>query len=129
MLREHSEVLVQSLESGRILELRLTLGDRLLLALKQFLRGLAPRSEVVLVEHHEIPSQIVQKLVLHFDVANLIPSEQVLEGAEIDERLALLGLGGIAPRIAREVLPSFEIGMRLEIGLPRILDGGLEGHD
>jgi hypothetical protein len=67
-------------------------GDRVVLALEQFFRGLAPRAEVVFVEHHEVPVDGVEPLVLRLDVAGLVPAEQVLEGAEIDERP--VGVGG-----------------------------------
>ena len=90
LLREHAEVLVHLLQAGGVFELGLLLGDRLLLALEQLLRGVAPRAEVVFVEHHEVPLHLVEPFVLRLDVPRRIAAEQVLEGAEIDDRL----LGG-----------------------------------
>ena len=90
LLRELAEVFVHVLQVGGVLELGLLLGDRLVLALEQFLRGVAPRAEVVLVEDDEIPVDVVEPFVLRLDVPRRVAAEQVLEGAEVDERL----LGG-----------------------------------
>ena len=127
LLREHAEVLVHLLQAGGVFELGLLLGDRLFLALEQFLGGVAPRAEVVFVEDDEVPVHRVQPFVLGLDVARRIAAEQVLKGAEIDDRL-LVDLRRIAAGVAREVLPAVEVHVGFEVRLPRILDGGLEGH-
>ncbi len=90
LLRELAEVFVHLLQAGGVLELGLLLGDRLLLALEQLLGGVAPRAEVVFVEDHEVPVHLVEPFVLGLDVPRRVAAEQVLEGAEIDDRL----LGG-----------------------------------
>ena len=56
LLREHAEVFVHVFQAGGIFELGLLLGDRLFLALEQFLGRLAPCAEVVFVEHHQDPT-------------------------------------------------------------------------
>ena len=92
LLREHAEVFVHILQPGGVFELGLLLGDRLFLALEQFLRGLAPRAEVVFVEDHEIPIHRVQPFVLGLDVPRRVAAQQILEGAEIDDRLLAVDL-------------------------------------
>ena len=128
LLREHAEVFVHIFQPGGVFELGLLLGDRLLLALEQFLRGFAPRAEVVLVEHHEVPLHLVEPFVLGLDVARRVAAEQVLKGAEIDDRLLGVDLGGVAVGVAGEVLPAVEVHVGFEVRLPRILHRGLEGH-
>ena len=129
LLRKHAEVFVHIFQAGGVFELGLLLRDRLFLALEQFLRGLPPRAEVVFVEHHEVPLHLVQPFVLRLDVSRRVAAEQVLEGAEIDDRLlADRSCVGIAVGVAREVLPAVEVHMGFEVRLPRILDRGLEGH-
>ncbi|OQA29695.1 MAG: hypothetical protein BWY59_00135 [Verrucomicrobia bacterium ADurb.Bin345] len=126
-LREDAEVLVHVFQAGGILELLLLLGDRLLFALEQFLRRLAPGAEVVLVENDQVPFHRVEPLVLRLDVAGVVATEQILEGAEIDERLPCGDFARVAVGIARQVLPAVEIDVGFEIRLPRVLHGGLEG--
>ena len=92
LLGELAEVLVHLLQAGGVLELGLLLGDRLVLALEQLLRGLAPRAEVVLVEDHEVPVHLVEPFVLGLDVPGRVAAEQVLEGAEVDDRLLAVDL-------------------------------------
>ena len=124
------EVFVHVLQAGGVLELGLLLGDRLVLALEQFLGGVAPRAEVVLVEDHEVPLHLVEPFVLGLDVARRVAAEQVLEGAEIDERL--LGgrsASGRCPELRERYCQPSKSTWDFEVGLPRILDGGLEGHD
>ena len=128
LLREFAEVFVHIFQAAAVLELGLLLRDRVLLALEQFLRGLAPCAEVVFVEHHEVPLDLVEPFVLRLDVARRVAAEQVLKGAEIDYRLLGVDLGRIAIGVARKVLPPVEIHMGFEVCLPRIFDGGFEGH-
>ena len=90
------EVFVHILQAGGVFELGLLLGDRLLLALEQFLGGVAPRAEVVFVEDHEVPVHRVEPFVLGLDVARRVAAEQVLEGAEIDDRLLAVDLRRVA---------------------------------
>ena len=123
------EVLVDVVEAGGVLELGLLLGDRVVLALEQLLGGVAPGAEVVLVEDDEVPVDHVEPLVLGLDVAGAVAAEQVLEGAEVDDGLLRVDLRRVAAGRAREVLPAVEVDVGFEVGLPRILDGGLEGHD
>ena len=92
LLRKLAEVFVHIFQAGGVFELGLLLGDRLVLALEQFLRGLAPRAEVVFVEDHEVPVHLVEPFVLRLDVARRVAAEQVLEGAEIDDRLLAVDL-------------------------------------
>jgi hypothetical protein len=87
LFREHGQVLVHVLQPACVFELGFLFRDSLFLALEQFLGRLAPRAEVVFVEHHEVPVHRVQPLVLGLDVAGRIAAEQVLERAEVDERL------------------------------------------
>ena len=122
------EVLVHDLEVGGVFELGLLLGDRVVLALEQLLGGVPPRAEVVLVEDHEVPVDLVEPFVLGLDVARCVAAEQVLEGAEVDERLLGVDLRRVAAGGTREVLPAVEVDVGFEVRLPRILDGGLEGH-
>ncbi len=68
-------------------------------------------------------------LVPGLDVAIAIRAEQVLERAEIDQRRILGHVERAAAGIAGDVLPAIEIDMVLEVRLPRILNGGLEGDD
>jgi hypothetical protein len=56
-----------------------------------------------------------------------VAAQQVLEGAEIDDRLAPADLARVAVGIAREILPPVEIHVGFQVGLPGIFDGGLEG--
>ena len=70
----------------------------------------------------------MEPLVLRLDVARRVAAEQVLEGAEIDDRLLAVDLRRVAAGVAGEVLPAVEVHVGFEVGLPRILHGGLEGH-
>ena len=90
LFREFAEVFVHILQAGGVFELGLLLGDRLFLALEQFLGGVAPCAEVVFVEHHQVPLHLVKPFVLGLDVSRRVAAEQILERTEIDERL----LGG-----------------------------------
>jgi len=67
-----------------------------ILAFEQFLCGVAPRPEVVFVEHHKIPINRVQPLVLGLDVASRVVAEQVLKRTEVDNRLLAVNLRWIA---------------------------------
>jgi hypothetical protein len=98
-----------SSKPGGVFELGLLLGDRLLLALEQFLGRVAPRAEVVFVEHHQVPIHRVQPLVLGLDVPRRVAAEQVLKGTEIDHRLLAVNLRRVAAGAAREVLPAVEV--------------------
>ena len=122
------EVLVHVLEAGGVLELGLLLGDRVVLALEQLLGGVAPRAEVVLVEDDEVPVDLVEPLVLGLDVARRVAAEQVLEGAEVDDAASRRRSASDRCRRLREVLPAVEVDVGFEVGLPGVLDGGLEGH-
>ena len=61
-----------------------------------------------------------------FDVSEIVPAEQVLEGAKIDERLLPAYIRRVEIRVAREILPTFEVDVGFEIRLPRILYCGLK---
>ena len=126
LLRKFSEVLVDILKAGGVLELGLLLGDGVVLALEQLLCGVAPSPEVVLVEDNEIPVDDMKPLVLGLDVAGAVAAKQVLERAEVDDGLLGVDLRRVAPGGAREILPAIEIRMGLEIGLPRVFDRGFE---
>ena len=88
----------------------------------------APRAEVVLVEHHQVPLHLVEPFVLRLDVPRLVAAKQVLEGAEIDHRLPAADLRRVAVGVAGEVLPAVEVHVGFEVRLPSILDGRLESH-
>jgi hypothetical protein len=77
------------------------LGDRLLLALKQFLGCVAPCTEVVFVEDDQVPLHLVEPRVLRLDIPRVVATQQVLEGTEIDQRLLGVDLGRVAVGIAR----------------------------
>ena len=68
----------------------------------------------------------MEPCVLGLDIPHVVVAQQVLERAEIDERLLVGDLRRIAVRIAREVLPAVEVSVGFEVRLPGILDGGLE---
>ena len=95
---------------------------------EELLRGVAPGSEVVLVEDHEVPVLEVDPLVARLDAPGLsIHPQVVLERAKAHDgprRVALL----VAVRVARDELPPVKVDVTLEVGLPRVLDRGLEGQ-
>ena len=90
------QVFVHASQAGGVLELGLLLRDRIVLALEQLLGSVTPCAEVVLVEHDEIPVHDVEPLVLGLDVAVVVPSEKILERAEVDDRLLRIDLRRIA---------------------------------
>jgi len=102
--------------------------DRFFLALEQLLRGVAPRAEVVFIEDHEVPIDRVEPLVFGLDVSRRVAAQQILEGAEIDDRLLGIDSGRVALGVAREVLPAVEVHVILKVRLPRILHRRLKGH-
>ncbi len=83
---------------------------------------------MVFVENHEVPLHLVEPFVLRLDVPRRVAAQQILEGAEVDDRLPGIDLRWIAVRVAREVLPAVEVHVTLKVRLPRILYRGLEGH-
>src|ERR1017187_1816884 len=100
----------------------------LFLALKQLLGGLPPSAKVVFVKHHEIPVHRVQPLVPRFYISGRVATEEVLKGAEVDDRLVVVDFGGIAVGIAGEIVPAFKVDMGFEIGLPCVFHRRLEGQ-
>jgi len=70
----------------------------------------------------------VQPFVLGLDVSNRIAPQQVLEGAEIDQRLFRGDFGRVAFGIAGHVLPAGKVRVRFEVRLPSVLHSGLEGE-
>lgn len=67
--------------------------------------------------------------MLRLEVAGLVAPHEVLERAEEDERS--IGIDGcrVATRLARQILPPVEVDVGLQVSVPRIFDGRLEGHD
>ena len=126
-LREHGEVFIHYLQAGGVFEFRLFFCDGFLLTLEEFLCRLAPCAEVVFVEHHQIPIHRMEPFILGFDVSGFVTAQQVLEGAEENQRLAGGDCRGVAAGVAGEVLPAVEVHMVFEIRLPRIFHGGFEG--
>ena len=120
------EVLVHVLQAGGVFELGLLLGDRVFLALEQFLGRVAPRAEVVLVEDDEIPLHLVQPLVLGLDVARRRRGPADPGTSRSRRAASWRTFGRVAAGVAREVLPAVEVGVGLEVRLPGILHGGLE---
>src|SRR5205814_4129563 len=55
-----AEIFVHLLQAGSVFELGLFLRNRLILTLEKLLGGLPPRPEVVFVEDHEIPLDLVE---------------------------------------------------------------------
>jgi hypothetical protein len=78
-----------------VLEERFLSGNALFLAFEQFLCAIAPCTEVVLVEDHQVPVHLVNPLVLSLDVSCLVLSKQVLQGSEIDKGLPWIRLSRI----------------------------------
>ena len=52
-----------------------------------------------------------------------------MERPEKDYGLVAVDLAGIAPGLARQILPAVKIDVGFKVGLPSVLDGGLEGQD
>ncbi|HML31100.1 MAG TPA: hypothetical protein PKE16_20105, partial [Hyphomicrobium sp.] len=52
-----------------------------------------------------------------------------MERPEKDHWLVVVDLAGIAPGLARQILPAVKIDVGFKVGLPCVLDGGLEGQD
>ncbi len=107
----------------------------LVLLLEERLGVLVPGAEVVLVEDDEVPVLLADPLVLGLDAPRPFASEEVLEGAEANDRAGLVGrvvlLGDVRP--ARflgpaDELPSLEVDMRGEVLLPRGLYRRFEGQ-
>ena len=88
LFREHGNIFVHILQPGGIFCLKFLLGDRVLLALEEFSRGFPPSSKVILIEDDQIPFHLVEPFVIRLDVPYRVAAEQILEGAEIDERFA-----------------------------------------
>ena len=125
---EFVESLSELVEHGRVFGRDFLLGRVVVLPLEQLLGVLPPGAEVVFVEDDEVPVDPVQPFVLGFD-APALPAQQVLERAEVDKWSLLVGCHRVAARCLGQVLPSVEVDMGGQVGLPRVLDGGLEGHD
>ncbi len=113
----------------RELERLLLLAHRVVLALEELLGRIPPRSEVVLVEDDEVPGELIEPLMVRLEVAGGVAAHEVLEGAEEDERMPRVDGCRVAPGRARDVLPAIEVDMALEVGLPGVFDGRLEGDD
>ena len=129
IVAELVKLLIEGHEAIVVLRGQFLLLDLLVLTLEQLLGRLTPRTEVVLIENHKVPVGGVNPLVLRLDEAGLpISPEQVLERTEVDQWPSLVRLIWAAPGGRGEVLPAVEVGVRLQIGLPGILNCGLEGH-
>jgi hypothetical protein len=85
-----------SVQAIGVFELGLLLRDGLLFTLEQLLGGIAPRAEMVFVEHHEVPIHRVEPLVLRLDVAGGIAAEQILKRTEIDDGFFAVDLRRVA---------------------------------
>ena len=84
---------------------------------------------MVLVEDHQVPVNGVNPLVLRLDQPGLlVPTQQVLEGTEIHQRLIWVTRSELSHEIGVAVLPAVEIHMAGQIFVPRVLHGRLEGH-
>jgi hypothetical protein len=129
VVAELVKLLVEGHEAVVVLGGQFLLLDLLVLTLEQLLGRLSPGTEVVLVEDHEVPVGGVDPLVLRLDEPGLpVSPEQVLERTEVDQRPSLVRLIRATPGSRGEVLPAVEVGVRLQVGLPGVLHGGLEGH-
>ena len=93
---------------------------------EEALGGVAPRAEVVLVEDDHVPVLEVHPLVLGLYAAGVGLAEVVLERAEADD--GPVGVAGVVLEldVAGHELPALEVHVGLEVGLPGVLDGGLE---
>ncbi len=89
---------------------------------------LAPGAEVVLRTPGG-PTSPYAPTRSWLDVPAFVAPQEVLEGAEIDERRAHRNPGRVAARVCASVLPSLEVHVRFEVRLPRVLHGGFEGDD
>ena len=84
---------------------------------------------MVLIEDDAVPIEAVNPLVLGLDAAGgSILAQVILERAEVDKRPRLVRLL-IAQPVAAEKLPTGEVGMVFQIGLPRGLHGRFEGQN
>ena len=85
-----------TLQVGGVFELRFLLGDSVVLALEELLGSVTPCAEVVLVEDDEIPVDDVEPSFLALMFPTVVPAEQVLERAEVDDRLLRIDLRRVA---------------------------------
>ena len=74
---------------------------------KQILRVFAPRAEVVLVEHDNVPVCGVYKLVFRLYAARGGSAEQVLKGTEHNDRLCLVAFVKLLVKLFRVELRLF----------------------
>ena len=101
----------------------------LILTFEEGFGVLPPGSEVVLVEDHQVPVDSVNPLVLGLDQAGLlVPSEEVLERAEVDQRLICLDFATLIEGFRAQVLPAFKVHVACQVFTPGVLDGRFEGH-
>ena len=128
LLRKHAEVFVHIFQRDAVFELSFFLRNGFFLALKQFLRGLPPSTEVVFVKHDEVPIHRVEPFVPSFDISGRVAAQQILKGAKVDDRLVVVDFGGIAVGIAGEIVPAVKIDMGFEIGLPCVFHSRFEGQ-
>ena len=102
----------------------------LVLTFEESFGVLTPGTEVVLVEDHQVPVDGVNPLVLGLDQAGLfVSSEEVLEGAEVDQRLIYLDFATLIEGFRAQVLPAFKVHVACQVFMPSVLHGRFEGHD
>ena len=91
---------------------QLLVGYLLILTLEQCLGRFAPCTEVVLVKDDQVPVDGVNPLVLRLDQPGLlIPAKQVLERAEVHQRLVRVTGTMLSHEIGVAVLPSVKVNM------------------
>ena len=84
---EFAKVGIDAVEVGAILVGSSPPCHRGFLPLEELLGRIPPCPEVVLVEHHEVPLDDVQPLVLGLDVPDGVTAKEILEGTEVDQGL------------------------------------------
>ncbi len=70
--RQNAQILVHVLKVGGVFETGFLLGDGGIFALEKFLGRLAPRAEMVFIEHDQIPICRVDPFVPGFDVPRFV---------------------------------------------------------
>ena len=102
----------------------------LILTFEESFGVLPPGTEVVLVENHEIPVDGVNPLVLRLDQAGLlVPPEEVLEGAEIHQRLIAGNVRTLGHCFGTEILPALKVHVASQVFTPGVLHGGFKCDD
>ena len=99
----------------------------LILDVEEFLGIFAPRTEVVLVEDHQVPIRRVHPFVLCLDTARVVGAEEVLKRAKAHDGTRKIGLF-IGHSTTTNKLPAVEIHMSFEVFLPCSLHRWFEGE-